>query len=165
MKKWYVIRTKANQEKRAKKNLDTQGFMTFCPFFSYGHVLSPIRKFNSLFPSYMFVKLDIEKDNWSKINNTFGVIEILKVSSQIPCPISTDFITRLKKLCTKESLIRNSYFDFNKGQKVRLIDGPFFNSIAEVIQMDSKERVSILLKIFSRKIKILVAKKNIIPAK
>ena len=86
MRKWYVIKTKVNQEKRALLNLSRQGFELFCP-------LTPIlRKFKNtiknildpLFPSYIFVKLDLEKDNWSKINNTYGVKELLKNSSMFP---------------------------------------------------------------------------------
>tara|TARA_B100001093_G_C26710352_1_gene963151 strand:+ start:410 stop:904 length:495 start_codon:yes stop_codon:yes gene_type:complete len=163
MKKWYVVRTKANQEIRAQRNLETQGFNTFCPMLPSDGFLKPIKKIRSLFPSYLFIELDLEVENWSKINNTFGVKEILRNSSYFPCPIQSELIVSLKKFCFKGDTNKSNFFDFKSGQKVKLVNGPFLNNIAEIINLCSKERVSILLEIFSRKIKILVATKNIIP--
>ena len=101
MKKWYVIKTKVNQERKALANLSNQGFEIFCP-------KSPLLKncknriikiFSPLFPSYIFIRLDLEVDGWRKINNTYGVKEILKNSSMFPGSISSDFIESLKKVC------------------------------------------------------------------
>ena len=31
MNKWYLIKTKPRQEKKAKQNLENQGYRAFCP--------------------------------------------------------------------------------------------------------------------------------------
>ena len=80
MKKWYVIKTKANQEKKAITNLSRQGYEIFCPLspFLKKFKNSIIKILNPLFPSYIFIRLDLDIDGWRKINNTYGVKEILR---------------------------------------------------------------------------------------
>ena len=165
MRKWYVIKTKVNQEKRALLNLSRQGFELFCP-------LTPIlRKFKNtiknildpLFPSYIFVKLDLEKDNWSKINNTYGVKELLKNSSMYPGSVPSEFIENLKKVCDVNNCVNDSYFNYKIGQKVKFIEGPFLNKVVEIIKMPAKDRILVLQEFFSLKIKVLTSKEKIIP--
>lgn len=165
MKKWYVIKTKANQEKKALINLSRQGYEIFCP-------LSPfLKKFknsitkilNPLFPSYIFIRLDLDIDGWRKIDSTYGVKEILRNNSMYPGEISCDFIENLKKACDSNNCISDSYFNFEVGQKVKFIDGPFMNRIVEIIKMPTRDRVLVLQEIFSLKITVLVSKKKVIP--
>ncbi len=166
MKKWYVVKTKVNQEKRALTNLSNQGFEIFCP------VMPMLRKFkntvsniiNPLFPSYIFVRFDVENDNWIKIKNTYGVKEILKNSSMYPGSISSVFINNLRKMCDSDNCINDNYFNFKIGQKVRYVDGPFLNKIVEIIRIHKKNRILVLQKIFSQHIKISVSQNKITPA-
>ena len=164
MKKWYVIKTKSNQEMRAIKNLLRQHFNVFCPFIPNrlnSQNSSKIKK--PLFPSYLFIELDIFKDEWLKINNTYGVSEILKSSSCYPESIPSEFIQSLKKLTDNFGYIKFDYFKIKLGDRVKFVEGPFVNKICEVINMSSKNRVLLLLKIFTKDIKILVNEEYITP--
>ena len=67
MKNWYLIKTKPRQEKRAKQNLENQGYVTFCPITKINNKLAV------LFPGYLFVQLNEKTQNWSPINSTKGV--------------------------------------------------------------------------------------------
>ena len=69
MKKYYVIHTKPKQENKALINLKRQGFKTWLPFFKKTIFLKnkEIQKKEPFFPGYIFVILDIIKDDWSKI--------------------------------------------------------------------------------------------------
>ena len=165
MKKWYVIKTKVNQESKALANLSNQGFEIFCP---KSPLLKNFKKriikiLSPLFPSYIFIRLDLEVDGWRKINNTYGVKEILKNSSTFPSPISTDFIESLKKVCDSNNCVDDSYFNFKVGQRVKFVEGPFLNRVVEIIKMPSRDRILVLQEIFSLKIKVMVSKKKIIP--
>ena len=46
---------------------------------------------------------------------------------------------------------------------MKFLDGPFWNKIAKIDELKSKERVFLLLKVFSREVKILVEKSKILP--
>lgn len=162
MTKWYVIKTKPNQELRAKKNLLLQGFKIFYPFFSKNNLSKKNKKEICLFPSYFFVNFDINKSSWLKIDNTFGVKELLKAGKNNPTEISSDFILRLKSFCDKEGLVSQNYFDLKKGQKIMLINGPFFNYFAEFLSLSSSQRVLVLLDVFAKKTKISMSRKDIV---
>ena len=74
---WYLLKTKVRQELRARDNLGNQGFDTYCPVFkqkSKGTIKEEI-----LFPGYLFLLLDLEKDleKFHTIRSTRGVNEIV----------------------------------------------------------------------------------------
>lgn len=165
-KKWYVIKTKSKQETKAIKNLINQGFETFCPFLpeisKYKKVISRINK--PLFPSYIFTFFDIYNENWIKINNTYGVQYLLGNADVKPTSISSSFIDNLKSVCNEESCVNDYFFNFKENDKVKFINGPFINEIAEIITLDSKSRVLVLLNFFNNKIKVNVDRTNLVLA-
>ena len=72
--KWFLVYTKAKEEQRAKKNLENQGFSIFLPMIAFAinnRSVSTIVK--PMFPRYLFIKLNLEKDNWTLIKSTRGV--------------------------------------------------------------------------------------------
>ena len=55
--KWFLIYTKAQQEQRAKKNLESQGFETFLPLIAFAQSNSSKSiTLKAMFPRYLFVK-------------------------------------------------------------------------------------------------------------
>ena len=75
MQKYYVVHTKPNQENKAVINLKRQGFKTWLPSFKKTIFFKnkKTEKKVAFFPGYIFVILDVLNDDWSKIQNTFGV--------------------------------------------------------------------------------------------
>lgn len=164
MKQWYVVKTRSKQEIRAIKNLLRQNFNVFCPFIrNHSNSQNPCTIKKPLFPMYLFIELDILKDNWQKINNTYGVSEILRLTSCFPEPIPLKFIQSLRKLTDNFGYIKLDYFKINSGDKVKFVHGPFANKICEVIKMGSKNRVLLLFKIFTKEIQILVKEECVTP--
>ncbi len=72
MNKWYLIKTKPRQEKKAKQNLENQGYSAFCPMVKINNQLVV------LFPGYLFVQLNEKTQNWLPINSTKGVSHFVK---------------------------------------------------------------------------------------
>jgi len=76
---WVVVKTKPNQEQRAKINLENQGFDTYLPLlrqkkFYRGKWID----FNEvMFKGYIFIKKNHAFCNLHKIKNTYGVINLL----------------------------------------------------------------------------------------
>ena len=75
---WLLIYTKARQEKRAKKNLENQGYEIFLPMIVYeSESQNKPATMETMFPRYLFVKINTEKDNWINIKSTRGVSHLV----------------------------------------------------------------------------------------
>ncbi|WP_252177995.1 transcription termination/antitermination NusG family protein [Endozoicomonas sp. 4G] len=75
---WYLLKAKPHQEQRARENLETQGFDTYCPIVKVRAKAKDPLKEEALFPGYVFLYLDLKDlDRYHKIRSTRGVIEIV----------------------------------------------------------------------------------------
>ena len=74
---WYLIKTKVRQELRARDNLENLGFDTYCPVFKQKS--KGVIKEEILFPGYLLLLLDLEKDleKFHTIRSTRGVSEMV----------------------------------------------------------------------------------------
>ena len=157
MNQWYVVKTKPQQEKRASLNLRNQNF----------NVISPLikKKINCepLFPSYIFVSFDINKNIWQKINNSYGVSRILSLNG-IPKNLDNNFVNHLKQIIDENGFVKKSLFNFKTNMKVQINDGPFKGFFANVIKKVSDERVKLMIDFFQRKTEIIVNEDNLSPA-
>ena len=92
---WLTIKIKSRQEKRAKKNLEKQGFSCFFPNISTQETGKKIISTKLMFPGYGFVNL---KSNQSliSINSTFGVSEVIHFGSYYPV-LQSNVINSFKK--------------------------------------------------------------------
>ncbi len=157
MKKWYVVKTKPHQEKRASLNLRNQNFNVILPFIK--------KKLNSepLFPSYIFVSFDINKSIWSKINNSYGVSKLLSLNG-IPKQLDNSFIFHLKQIIDKDGFVKKGFFNLKTNMNVQINDGPFKGFFASVIKKVGDERVKLMIDFFQRKTTITVKINNLSPA-
>ena len=145
LKKWFIIQLKPNSYVMATRNLERQGFETFLPEMSI-----TIKKNNRyiskkihLFPGYMFVCFDPNYLKWNLINSTYGVSKILSFNNK-PAVISPDLILALKyRYSPNESLSGNE--NLEKGDRIKMITGPFVNFFAKVENVEGSNRIWILL--------------------
>ena len=75
MEDFFVVHTKPNQENKAKKNLEFQGFKTWLPIYKKAVVRKNrlfLREEPFFLDTFLFF-FDISKDNWSRIFSTLGV--------------------------------------------------------------------------------------------
>jgi transcriptional antiterminator RfaH len=154
LKEWFVLQFKPNSHNQAEKNLNRQGFETFLPLqdSTSRKVSRFINSAQPLFPGYMFVSFKITEFEWHKINNTYGVSRLVTFNST-PKPIPTAFINNLMKrysLSGKLLPIKK----LNKGDQVKILNGPFANFIATVEKYETDQRIWILMDLMGRKTKI-----------
>src|SRR5262245_48467480 len=73
--RWYVIRTKRRQEERALENLTREGYECFHPVLRIERIRLRQRVLatESLFPRYLFIRLDEVHSNWYPLRSTLGV--------------------------------------------------------------------------------------------
>ena len=161
---WYVVMSKPNQESRAIKNLQNQNFDVFCPYFEKEYDSGNLTKIikGYLFPSYIFIKLNIKSLNWLRIKNTFGVKKILSLGN-FPSEIEKKFVDNLKLVSNDNGLLNESLFSYKPKQKVIITKGPFRKILGEVISLVGDKRIKILLNCMNDYKKIILEKKDILP--
>ena len=144
-KKWCIIQLKPNAYEMANRNLTRQGFETFAP-----EMIVTSSKNNQyyskkvfLFPGYMFVFFDPNFLKWKLINSTYGVSKILSFNNK-PAEIPPDLILALKyRYAGNENLTGN--IDLKKGDRIKMITGPFVNFFAKVESVEGSNRIWVLL--------------------
>tara|TARA_B100000989_G_C19422388_1_gene419236 strand:- start:162 stop:683 length:522 start_codon:yes stop_codon:yes gene_type:complete len=157
---WIVVQTKLNNENKALINLVRQGFEVFYP-----KILKPVKIFNKfkriikpLFPGYIFVNLDTNK-NWFRINSTFGVNRIIKFGEKMTF-LPIDFIESLQNKCDEKNIIQQNH-KIKSGDRVRIVGKSLFNLEGIFQESIDSNRVLILLEILKTKIKTTIKKGNI----
>lgn len=96
--RWYVVQCKARQDCRALEHLERQGFACYRPTLALEKVQRR-RKLviqESLFPGYLFVRLDPCNDTWSPIRSTRGVVRIVRFDEH-PLPVEEDVIELIRE--------------------------------------------------------------------
>lgn len=162
---WYVVETYVRSEAQAQRNLAQQGFISFCPRFRKmrRHARRVDFHFTPVFPGYVFVHFDRQREGWSAINGTFGVKRLVGSSVSRPQPMPAPAMDALLDRCSGD-VISGLFTDLAPGQPVRLISGPFANAIAQVERLDGRGRVHVLLDILGDKLPVRVAMSAVGPA-
>ena len=147
---WVLIYTKANQEIKAKENLQKQGFKTFLPLISPTNQSTGFESLVPVFPRYLFAQIDLDLDNWTSIKSSYGVSRIVMFSEKFTS--IPDIIIRLIRDKLDESSIYNkdiSVVDYQKGDTVSIKEGRFAGVDAIFLSKKSKNRVRLLLKLLN----------------
>ena len=143
MKNWYLIKTKPRQEKKAKQNLENQGYVAFYPIAKINNRLV------ALFPGYLFVQLNEKTQKFSPINSTKGVLYFVKFGlnfAKVPTSV-IEFIKTNQHITTEKLINLNK---FKPGDKVQISDGVFKDWTAILKCYSSNERVILLMNLFGR---------------
>lgn len=156
MKQWYVIHTLTCSEEIALKNLEAQGFDVFLP--KYHRLRRHARKADvvqaPLFPRYLFIALDLEKERWLHVNSTRGVSYIVRQSGS-PASVPENVVEELKARADIGAVVPLSSLEiFQKGTKLEILDGAFAGQTGVYERMTDHERVGILLHLLGRDVRI-----------
>ncbi len=155
MKNWYLIKTKPRQEKKAKQNLENQGYVAFFPIAEINERLVV------LFPGYLFVRLNEKTQNFSPINSTKGVsyfvkfgLNFAKVPSSVIEFIKTNQHISADKLKNLDKL--------KSGDKVQISDGVFKNWVAIFKCYKPDDRVILLMNLLGNEQTLSLKKELVI---
>ena len=161
-KKWFIAQIKPNSYKVATQNLERQGFETFLPKMETTQRQNNkfLLKNVYVFPGYMFVCFDPRIITWTKINNTYGVSQILTFNKK-PSEISSDLILELK---TRYGINKNpnQKEKLKKGDSIKFYTGPFSDLIAKVESVNENNRIWVLLESMGgyKRLKLQNSEKN-----
>lgn len=150
--KWYLLQTKPRQDEVAERNLCRQNFecirpLCFIEKLVYGKI---VIKQESLFPGYMFVKLEDQQD-WSPIRSTLGVRSLVRFG-ELPVIVPESIINELLER-TSVSEVREI---MKPGQQVIIESGIFAGLNAVFCCKSGGDRVMLLLDILQSRQKVSV---------
>lgn len=164
--RWYVVQTLVNAEAKAAANLVRQGFDVYLPRYlkrrSHARKVETVAR--PLFPRYLFVAIDVAAQRWRAIQSTLGVLHLVCWSDK-PASVEDSIVDGLKARedeCGFIKLARRA--TFSPGERVRLVEGAFVDSLALVEGVSDHDRVAILLDLLGRKVRVLVGADLIVPA-
>ncbi len=151
----YVVHTYSGYENKVASNLETT-----VENRNLGHLIQEIRvptekvteiKDNKsreverkVFPGYVIVKMIMNDDSWYIVRNIRGCTGFVGPSSK-PVPLTDEEVERLGVE------IKNVEVDYNVGDSVRIIDGPFDDSVGIVDELNKeKNSVRVIIHMFGR---------------
>lgn len=156
---WYVVHTYSGYEdqvaeslKQRRDTLDMKDkiFDIIVPKEKQIEIKGGKRKKveKKIFPGYIIVKMIMTKNSWYVVRNTQNVTGFIGTGTD-PVPINEDEVdTILKRMGVEEPKYK---IDLEKGDPVKINDGPFKDMEALVSEVDQeKGKLKVLVSIFGR---------------
>jgi len=122
---WYALHTKSRAENVVHYGLSKKSVEVFLPRITVTSNRKDRKKLIRvpLFPGYLFVKSDLSATHHLEIVKTAGAVKLLG-NKQGPVSVPDDTIESLKIMVASEQPVATGY-QFNQGDRVMVIDGPF----------------------------------------
>ena len=164
---WYVVHSYAGYENRVKTNLESRIqslnmedyiFQIEVPVHMVTEIKGGKRQQVSekVLPGYILVRMDLTDESWAVVRNTPGVTGFVGLSSK-PSPLSLEEVANLlapvpeEKAAKKAETMRAAAVDFEVGQSVTVMDGPFATLPATVNEINpDTQKLKVLVSIFGR---------------
>lgn len=142
-KAWYLINSKPKQELRAEEHLKNQGINNILPTIEIEKIIRGKRQKVSepLFPGYLFVELETNGQDWSKIRSTRGVRDFVRFGG-VPGRVPDSVLEQLKLLDTSETQLETNAP--KAGEKIIITEGPF-KDLEGIYKISNGEERSIVL--------------------
>ncbi len=165
--RWFAVLTQSGMEKKAKLTLEER-IKKFKMQDHFGYVLIPmmtVEKIDTngkkkkleqrMMPGYLFVQMDPEhKATFSCVKDTPKITKfIVAQANQDPKPVPDDEISRIFTRAAEATKAAPSkpIVAFEKGQKVKVVDGPFTNFIGDIDEViANKMKLRVLISVFGR---------------
>jgi transcriptional antiterminator RfaH len=166
MQHWYAIHTKPRQETVAAENLRNQAFEIYLPKIKQAHRYRGRwrEKIEPLFPRYLFIRLDLGKDNTAPIRSTRGVSMLVSFNG-LPATVPDPLIDALIQSADPDTELLHPEADlFEAGTTVTIVDGPLVGLEAIFKAHDGEARSIILLELLGKTQQLTIDRNHLWPA-
>jgi transcriptional antiterminator NusG len=160
---WYVVHTYSGYENKAKLALlDRMKTLDYEDYF--GDILVPEEQVvertrtgktrnvsKRFYPGYMLVQMDLTNETWHVVKDTPKVTGFVGGNNRKPSQVPPHEVARILGQISKESVESKPKIQFDKGESIRVVDGPFanFNGVVDEVRPD-KGKLRVLVSIFGR---------------
>jgi transcriptional antiterminator NusG len=158
---WYVIHTLTGQEEKVKASIESKMqddalkdkiFQVLIPTEQVSEVKDgkkriSLRKF---FPGYVLVEMSMDDEAWYVVRNIPGVTGFIGTKTK-PVPLLESEVNHIIKQTEERKEKPTPKVVFEKGDSVKIIEGPFINFSGTVEEVNpDKGRVKVMVSIFGR---------------
>lgn len=152
---WFAAQLKPNAIHIAQRNLDRQGFVHFAPRMMVSRRQSGriLRRADMVFPGYVFVQFDPDRPGWQAINATQGISRLVIGDPYRPRPVPPAFMQALLARCDGDGMLVPPA-DFDVGDRVELVDGPFATLVGRIAALDRDGRVRVMMDLLGRQTRV-----------
>ena len=160
---WFVIHTYSGYENKVKANLEhriasmdvaDKIFQVVVPTEEEIEIKNGQRRTvqKKVFPGYVLVQMMLSDESWYVVRNTPGVTSFVG-SGNKPIPLSTQEVRQILKQMEVEA--PKARISYQRGQSVKVIDGPFaeFIGVVDDISLE-KGKVWVLVSFFGRETRV-----------
>lgn len=160
--KWGVINTHPHKEAFAIENLQRQNYQTYCPLIRkrITHARREQDVLRPLFPTYVFVQIDVTTHRWRSISSTFGVRALVSFGEFLSF-LHDDFINSLKAREVDGGIVRPES-PYVVGQKVKVCNGALDGLVATIIEMSEKDRLVVLMDLLNRPVRVKLEANSVV---
>jgi len=159
--KWYIVHTYSGFEYKVKKSLEER-VKALGQDKYFGKILVPTEQVVELkkgqkktssrkfYPGYILVQMELNEETWHTVKDTAKVTGFVGGGVK-PTPIPEEEAEKIIKQMEEGFTKPKPKYQFEEGDEVRVIDGPFsnFQGIVEEVKPD-KEKLRVLITIFGR---------------
>ena len=161
MKNWYIVQTFSGFEQKVaetlketikKKELNNQIEEVLVPIHEVTEVKrgKRVQRKKKYFPSYVLVKMEMNKELYHMIKNIQKVTGFLGTTGN-PAPVSSNEIGKILGNIKEGALSPEPSLTFEVGEQVKVCEGPFasFSGLVEEVDED-KLKLKVSVSIFGR---------------
>jgi transcription termination/antitermination protein NusG len=161
MKNWYVVHTQTGSEDKVKSTLENKIAQSAMKEF-ISNIIIPTEQVSEIrggkkkisqrkfFPGYLLVEMELNEQTYLFIKTTPGVTGFIGLGRK-PMPLPQTEVESILKRTQETQAKPSPKVMFEKGEPVRVTDGPFvnFNGTIEEIYPE-KGKVKVSVSIFGR---------------
>lgn len=161
MKNWYAIHTYSGFEGRVKRDVEHRSSIEGLRE-QLGQVIIPEEKVievkdgkkrqstRNFMPGYLLIEMEPLEDLFNLVRKVTGVSGFVGTGDQ-PVPLSKEEVNNIQALIEDKRERPKPEIKFQKGDQVKVIEGPFANFIGTVEDIDhEKSRLRVMVSIFGR---------------
>ena len=160
-KNWYIVHTYSGFEKKVAESLQER-VVAYGLQSDIGEVLIPTEDVVEMrggkkvvtakrfFPGYILVEMNMSDHAWHVVKNTPKVTGFVGAGSK-PTPLSREEVDKILQQVTIAAEKPKPRFSFEKGDQVRINEGPFtsFNGVVDEVNLD-RNTLKVMVTIFGR---------------
>jgi transcriptional antiterminator RfaH len=162
--RWFLVQALPKCERKAQWHLGAQGFRTWLPQIEktvrHARQLRTVQA--PLFPGYLFIVLDLSRDRWLCVRSTVGVARLFTHVDGRPVPVPWGIVEQL--IAHSDGDLARLDSGLAKGQRVRILTGPFADFIGTLQRLDDAGRVQVLLEMMGTAVPVSLHRSALSPA-
>lgn len=161
VKNWYVVHTYSGFESKVKANIEEkvaalglQERITkiLVPSEDVIEIKGGEKRVSTkkFYPGYILIEMDMAEDTWHLVKSTPKVTGFVGGATS-PSPLSPEEIEAIMHQMSGEKITPTLKVQFQKGDSVRIVDGPFNNFTGMVDEVNTEQgKLKVMVSIFGR---------------